>query len=247
MKKLAVRGPLPRRCRLRIRNGLLVAAAVFAIGAQTASGETTPASSAPTSIKHSTLSLTGIPQNNETLGSPHAPVKMLYFGDPQCPICLEFQKQVLPALVRKYVRTGKLQIQWHGFAIIGPASVAGDRFIAAAGQQNHLWDVLDDIMANQGQENSGWLSAALLERIGALIPGFDVTTAMETASSSAIKKEVAADVQQGKSRGIVGVPAIFCGRREGSLKALKFAKYTPAEFERPINRLLREHEHRRHG
>src|SRR5262245_61293734 len=143
MTTLAARHPLPRRGRLRTALGLLVATAMLAIGAQAASGETVPATPPPTSVKLSTLSLAGIPQHNETLGNSRAPVKMLYFGDPQCSFCLEFHKRILPALVRKYVRKGKLQIQWHGLAIIGSASVTGERFIAAAGRQNHLWDVLD--------------------------------------------------------------------------------------------------------
>src|SRR5262245_4366263 len=99
--------------------------------ASQASGETIPAIPPPTSLKLSTLPLAGIPQHNETLGDPRAPVKMLYFDDPQCPFCLKWHTQVMPALVRKYVRTGKLQIQWHGFAVVGQASVAGERFIAA--------------------------------------------------------------------------------------------------------------------
>src|SRR4029077_518783 len=83
MKKLSARGPLPGRVRLPALIGLLVATAMLAIGAQAASGETAPATSPPTPIEPSTLSLAGIPQHNETLGSSRAPVKMLYFSDPQ--------------------------------------------------------------------------------------------------------------------------------------------------------------------
>ncbi len=194
---------------------------------------------AASSIKASKLSLAGIPQHNETLGNPRAPVKMLYFDDPQCPICLEWHTQVMPALVRKYVRTGKLQIQWHGFAVIGPASVTGERFIAAAGLQNHLWDALDDVMANQGEENSGWLSVSLLERVGASIAGFNVAATLAAASSPAITQELAADVRAGERHRVDGVPAIFYGRRGGPLRYLEYTQYTPADFERPLNRLLR--------
>jgi protein-disulfide isomerase len=190
-------------------------------------------------IKSSKLSLAGIPQHNETLGSPRAPVKMLYFDDPQCPICLDWHTKVMPALVRKYVRTGKLQIQWHGFAVIGPASVTGERFIAAAGLQNHLWNALDDIMANQGQENSGWLNTSLLEQVGSSIEGFNVDATMAAASSPTITQELSTDLRQGERYGVEGVPAILYGRRGGPLKYLEFTEYTPADFEGPINRLLR--------
>jgi hypothetical protein len=99
--------------------------------------------------------------------------------------------------------------------VIGPASVTGERFIAVAGLQNHLWDVLDDIIANQGEENSGWLNPSLLEQIGASIPGFDVAAATTAATSPTITAEIAADLRQGERDGVEGVPAIQLGRRGG--------------------------------
>jgi protein-disulfide isomerase len=164
---------------------------------------------------------------------------MLYFDDPQCLTCTRWDHNVLPALVKKYVRAGKLQIQWHGFTVIGPESVTGERFIAAAGLQNRLWNVHDDIAANQGEENSGWLNSSLLEQIGASIPGFEVAAAVTAAGSTVVTHELAADVLQGEQYGIQGDPAIFYGRRGEPLKHLEFSEYTPTEFERPINRLLR--------
>lgn len=200
------------------------------------SGSQTPSVVSP-SIKLSRLSLSGIPQQNETLGSLRAPVKMLYFNDPQCPFCLEWQTRVLPRLVSRYVKTGKLQIRWHGYAVLGPESVAGEKFIAAAGLQNHLWDVLDDVMANQGKERSGWLTRSLLEQVGAAIPGFDVTTAMAEAGSPGVAKEIAADMRQGTRDHLEGVPFIQVGRRRGSMKTLNSAN-TLLVYERSINHLL---------
>lgn len=121
----------------------------------------------------------------------------------------------LPRDLRKYVRSGKLQIQWHGYAVIGPASVTGERFIAAAGLQNHLWDVLDDIIANQGEENSGWLNASLLEQVGTSIPGFNVAAAMADAGSPTITYELLVDVRRGNRDRLAGVPFIELGRRGG--------------------------------
>jgi protein-disulfide isomerase len=206
-------------------------ALVTAASAQTASTPTAPP------VKLSKLSLAGIPQHNETLGSLRAPVKILYFDDPQCPVCLAWHRQVLPVLVRKYVRTGRLQIQWHGFAVIGPDSVTGERFVAAAGLQDHLWDVLDDIEANQGEGNSGWLTASLFERIGASIPGFDVTAALAAANSPTVTHELAADLQQGEVDGIPGVPYMRLGRRGGHLV---WAEDALPPLEKAINHLLRD-------
>jgi protein-disulfide isomerase len=200
-------------------------------------GSATPAAA---STRLSRLSLHGVPQHNETLGNPGAPVKMVYFNDPKCIICLEWQQQVLPALVRKYVKTGRLQIQWQGIVVevFRPPSLFGERFIAAAGLQNRLWDVVDDVMANQGGENSDWLNESLLEEVGASIPGFNVAAAMAAASSSAITHELVAAERLFERYGQAGVPATLVGPRRGSLRVLEVNRYAPAEYETAINRLL---------
>ncbi len=55
----------------------------------------------------------GIPQSGNTLGDPNAPVTLKYFGDLECPICRDFTLQILPTLIPKYVRTGKLKVEYH--------------------------------------------------------------------------------------------------------------------------------------
>jgi protein-disulfide isomerase len=191
-------------------------------------------------LKRSSVSLAGIPQSNETLGSSRAPLKMLYFNSPSSPISQEWQSNVFPTLVRKYVRTGKLQIQWHGIDVIEPPTVPGDRFVAAAGLQNHLWDVLDDVMANQGRYGTDWLTPTLLERVGAAIPGFNVAAAIAAASTPGITHELAVDEQQADKDRVSGVPEFRLGRRGGPLRRFEYAEQTPKEFERPINDLLQK-------
>jgi protein-disulfide isomerase len=191
-------------------------------------------------VKSAALSLAGIPQHDETLGRLTAPVRMLYFDDPQSPISRMWHARVLPLLVRRYVKPGKLQIQWHGYAVIGPDSVTGERFTAAAGLQDHLWDVLDSLMVNQGEENTGWLNPLLLERIGESIPGLDVAAAMSEAGSPAISHELAMDRMQGDRAGLRGVPFMEIGRRGGRLRQLGYGVWTRRELEPPIDRLLRK-------
>ena len=165
---------------------------------------------------------------------------MLYFNSPSSPIFREWQTEVLPALVRKYVRTGKLQIQWHGIDVIEPPAAPGVRFVAAAGLQNHLWDVLDDVMVNQGRVGTDWLTPALLEQVGASILGFNVAAAVAAASSPVITHELAGDERQADRDRVAGVPDFLLGRRGGSLRKLEYAEQTPRAFEGPINALLRK-------
>jgi len=46
----------------------------------------------------------GIRQHGATLGDPKAAVKMVEFVDLQCPYCAEYTRDVLPTLVKRYVR-----------------------------------------------------------------------------------------------------------------------------------------------
>ena len=95
------------------------------------------------------------------LGNPNAPVTMQEFADLQCPGCDQYMTTAFPDIVRQYVRTGKVKVEWKGIAFIGPDSEKGLRFVNAAGQQDKLWNVAELIYRNQGTENSGWVTNEL--------------------------------------------------------------------------------------
>src|SRR6202035_3861056 len=76
--------------------------------------ETKPSgSTGTTKVQKEVISLlAGIPQNGNTLGSAKAPVTLQYFGDLECPICREFTEGALKPLIEKYVRTGKVKLEY---------------------------------------------------------------------------------------------------------------------------------------
>jgi protein-disulfide isomerase len=45
---------------------------------------------------------------DRTLGSPKAPVTVLEYGSPTCPVCSRFAMDVFPAFKRHYIDTGKV-------------------------------------------------------------------------------------------------------------------------------------------
>ena len=189
-------------------------------------------------VRVSRLSLAGIPQHNRVLGRERAPVVMEVWGDPQCPVCRVFDQTVLPALVVKYVRSGRMQIRWRSYTVIGLASVTGEEFVFAAGLQNHLWDMLDDLFANQGKENGGWLDASLAERIGDTIPGFSVSSEMADLRAGKIIDEINGDQRQGRLMRIEGVPFIELGRLKGPIRPIAAGLAELGQLERVINSLL---------
>ena len=97
----------------------------------------------------------GIPQKGFFLGSSFAPVQMVIFIDLQCPICQEFETTVMPSIIPKYVRTGKVKVDVRPWAFIGPDSFRGQAAMLAAAQQNKGFNYASILYDNQGTENTG--------------------------------------------------------------------------------------------
>lgn len=156
--------------------------------------------------------LKGIPQSATTLGRAAAPVTMVEFIDPQCPYCQQFETQVLPSLITTYVRTGKLKITMEPWAFIGPDSIRGQAAELAAARQNRAFNFTELLYDNQGEENTGWLTDAMIASIASSVPGLQVHTLLTARSSSAVKaaqKQVDALATTDK---ISGTPTLFVGK-----------------------------------
>src|SRR4051794_29293504 len=107
----------------------------------------------------------GIPQDGLTLGKPDAPVTIVEFADLQCPFCKEAADNSLPTLVDKYVRAGKVRIEFRNFPILGPDSDTAARALTGAAKQKKAFQFLDVWYLNQGEENTGYVTDAFIERI----------------------------------------------------------------------------------
>jgi protein-disulfide isomerase len=155
----------------------------------------------------------GIPQHGNVLGSPSAPVTMVEYIDLQCPYCQAFETRAMPTLVSRYVRTGTLKVEARIVAFIGPDSVSGRGAAISAGRQNRLFNFTELLYANQGAENSGWLSDEMITNAAASIPGLDVPELLAARSSSAVAAEATRFDEQAAADGVSQTPTILVGRR----------------------------------
>ncbi len=115
----------------------------------------------------------GIPQSGLTLGDPKAPVTIVEFADLQCPFCKQAADGSLPTLIDKYVRPGKLRIEFRNFPILGPDSEKAARALEGAADQNKAWQFLDLWYLNQGEENTGYVTDEFIRRIAGGVKGLD--------------------------------------------------------------------------
>jgi protein-disulfide isomerase len=154
----------------------------------------------------------GIPQHGLTLGSPTAKVTMVEYIDLQCPFCQQFETQVFPDIVSKYVRTGKVKIEARVLAFIGPDSSRGRKAMVAAGNLDRAFNFAEILYFNQSTENTGWLNDEMVASAAGSIPGLHVATLLADRNSSAVEKAAAAFDTQAKSDKVTETPTILVGR-----------------------------------
>jgi protein-disulfide isomerase len=181
----------------------------------------------------------GIPQRLNVLGNPKAPVTMVEFADLQCPFCRQYALDALPAIVRDYVRPGKVKLVFAGLAFIGPDSETALRSAYAAGLQNRLWNFLDLLYRNQGPENSGWVTDALLRATAQAIPRLDVGKMIAARHTTAIDNAILATQQQASSARVNETPTFFAGPTGGTLNRIELTSLTPAAFRPTLDALLK--------
>jgi protein-disulfide isomerase len=109
--------------------------------------------------------LQGLSQSGQALGDASAPVTLTEFGDPQCPVCKAFSQQIAPQLISSEVKTGKVKYTFQPYLIIGPDSKPAMKAALAAGEQGRFWNYLQLFYANQGEENSGYVTDEFLTSI----------------------------------------------------------------------------------
>jgi protein-disulfide isomerase len=183
--------------------------------------------------------LKGIPQDGIALGRPDAPVTLVEFADLQCPFCRDYALQVFPLVVRDYVATGKVRVEFRDLAFLGPDSTKAARAAAAAGEQDKLWNFVDVFYFNQGEENSGYVTDAFVDRLFRAIPGLDVAKAKASAARGLGSGDVDAGRRLADRHGIDGTPAFVYGRTGGRMKLLKSESLKFADFRAALDPLVR--------
>jgi protein-disulfide isomerase len=226
-KQAAERKAMQRR-RSLIRLGVVAAAALAVVAGVIFVSR---ANEEPQPIATPAL-FAGIPQEGIALGSPSAPATLVEFADLQCPFCGQFGRDVVPTLVEDYVRTGKLRMELQVLTFLGEDSVRAGEFAAGAAAQNRLWPFADAFYAQQGTENSGYVTDEFLDEVGRT-GGVDVDAARgaDTSTLNAARDEA-------ERLGVDSTPSFFLRKGDGELERLDVSELTPEAFTEALDKAL---------
>jgi protein-disulfide isomerase len=184
----------------------------------------------------------GIPQNGNTIGAPAAPVTLQYFGDLQCPICKDFTLGALPTLLQKWVRAGKLRIEYRSLetATREPEEFKTQQVAAlAAGKQNKMWQYIELFYNQQGEESSGYVTEKFLQGLAQQVPGLNLTQWTSDRGSATLNNQIAADAQAANNAGFTGTPSFLIGKTGGKMDKFEYASLTdPKSFNEAVEKVL---------
>ena len=165
--------------------------------------------------------LAGLAQSGNLLGDPKAPVTLVEFGDLQCPVCKQYADEILPDVITGPVKEGTANFEFENWAILGPDSSLAARAAIAAGEQDKMWSFLEAFYANQGVENSGYVTDEFLTDIAekAGIPDIDKWNVDR--ESPAADNELTRIDGDASDNGFSGTPSFAFREADGSLTPLE--------------------------
>jgi protein-disulfide isomerase len=190
-----------------------------------------------------TALLAGIPQDGNALGQPTAPVTLQYFGDLECPVCRAFTLGALPPIIQRWVRTGKLRLEYRSLetATREPEVFKAQQVAAlAAGEQNKMWNFVETFYHEQQEEDTGYVTENFIQGIAKQVPGLNLAEWAGDRDDVALANQVASDGQAASSSSLDGTPAFLIGRSGGPVSQLEPSSFTePGSFNQAIEKLVK--------
>ncbi|MGR8940827.1 MAG: DsbA family protein [Gammaproteobacteria bacterium] len=151
-------------------------------------------------------------------GDPKAPVVIEEYSDYLCPYCGRHAGQTLPALVEKYITTGKVKYVFHDFPIaaLHPTAAEGHAAARCAGEQSaaSFWKLHDALFSQQKAWKEAKDQGKFITQT-AKDAGVDMKAYQACMASGRGKSAVEKSVAEGKALGFTGTPTFQFSRKDG--------------------------------
>jgi protein-disulfide isomerase len=158
----------------------------------------------------------GIPQKGIDLGSGANAPTLIEFVDLQCPYCRQYSDAVLPTVVKRFVRTGRIRYQLHVRSFLGDDSVRAAAAAAVAAKQNRLYQFADLFYRRQQEENTGYVTDSFIRGIASPV-GVDAAKAVAAADDPQSQPMVKQAEQQASALGSTSTPDFYLRLKSGRL------------------------------
>lgn len=189
---------------------VIIAGALVYSGGGMGGGAQAPDPTKPVKVDMKDVSIGAEP----FIGSADAPTTLVFYYDYQCPFCKRFEQEVFPAILEKYVTTGKTKIVLKDFQFLGEDSTTAALFGRA------LWEAYPDkfqawytamYVAQDDEGDQGFGDLASIKKLTAAIPGIDVAkvTALMEEKKDQYQAAIDADRAEGAKIGVNGTPSVI--------------------------------------
>ena len=165
----------------------------------------------------------GIPQNGLVLGNPKAKATLIEYGDLQCPACASFASSSLPTLVQTWVKSGKVKLEFRGMDFLGDDSTRALRFVHAAADRGKGWSAIELLYANQGAENSGWVTDDMIRAVSKVL-GLAPEQMVAAATSTSYDDAIARSDSQARAHGVSATPSFVVKKPDGGSTLIQGAQ-----------------------
>ena len=164
--------------------------------------------------------LEGIPQDGLVLGEPDAKVTLVEFGDLQCPSCKQASETIIPDVISGPVKNGNANLEFQNWAILGEDSVTAAKASLAASLQGRYWQFIENFYADQGFENSGYVTDDFLKEIAEKSGVPDIDTWEQDRNDPKWDKQLLDTDDQATGLGLTGTPSFAIRNADGNLEVV---------------------------
>lgn len=162
---------------------------------------------------------TFIDNGSPILGNPNAPITLVEFGDYQCHFCNVFFHSTEDSILKNYIETGKVNMIFKDFNIIGPDSINASHGAHCANDQDMFWEYHDILYSNWTGENNGWASSENLLKFAQDV-GLDIDEWSECMLEGRYSQTIVASNEDAKSLELTGTPSFFVIGPDGKITRL---------------------------
>ncbi len=171
----------------------------------------------------------GIPQRGTMLGQKSARVTLIQYEDFGCSHCRAYTENAFPAIVREYVRTGLVKIDFRGLAVVTRASAPAMRYTVAAARQKKLWHVAQLFFENQATLGQVATDKGVRKLVRG-VRGLDTVRLLADSKSPWVRKQIAAHAAEAKRRQVPGTPWFLVKIGNAPPKLVRPEAYDPDAF-----------------